>query len=82
MRKKWLGFILTICLTLLGVSCWLLVNPLTALAATCTATCEGGRTVTCRGESCTATDGVGCSGTINGIETRTPCPGRRPPIGE
>lgn len=38
----------------------------------CTAKC-GNYTVTCRGESCTGTDGVGCASTYKGMSYANNC---------
>ena len=76
MNKPWLSFLLSVSLCLVVISGWLLLTPTTVLAATCTADCEGGRSVSCTGTSCSATDSVGCSGTINRIVTETSCPKR------
>jgi hypothetical protein len=45
------------------------------VAASCTATCADGTTVTCNGSGCTAEDGTGCN-TLNskGGYTPTKCP--------
>jgi hypothetical protein len=76
MRKGWLGFLLSICLCLTVISGWLLIHPITALAlASCVVDCGQGHKHTCTGDSCTATDGVGCTATINGITSEAPCSG-------
>ena len=74
MKKRGSSFLLSICLCLILTSGWLLFTPITALAAMCIAECAGGQSVTCRGQSCTATDGVGCTGTIDDKVTENKCP--------
>ncbi len=87
MKKGWLSFTVLVYLILVAFSTWLLISPPGVQAATCTASCAGGRSVTCTGDSCTANDGHGCSSSVhvggNPITTETLCPGKkRAPIGE
>ncbi len=55
---------LCLCFCLAGVSAFLLINPQVVKATGCSATCTGpnGKTfsVSCRGDNCTASTGVGC----------------------
>jgi hypothetical protein len=57
---------LFLCLGLIGTSIWFLSAPVKVSAndpvANCTAKCGGGRTVTCTGDACVATDYLGCTG--------------------
>ena len=73
MKRSWLSLVLSICLSLVVISGWLIINPTIALAASCTASCAGGLNVSCYGQTCTAEDGVGCTGTINGITSSASC---------
>lgn len=68
MEKRSVGFpgFLVLGISLLLFNGVLVLTP--AAAGSCTANCGGGVTCSCSGKSCTATDGVGCSG--QGIE---PC---------
>jgi len=51
----------TLCVGLLGATGWLLVTPITAHAAECSADCGIGGTVSCSGSgACVAQDGWGC----------------------
>jgi hypothetical protein len=50
---------LTLCVSLVAMSGWLLLHSVPALAATCTAKCRTG-SVTCEGTDCKAEDYVGC----------------------
>ncbi len=75
MKRSWLGFVVSVCLSLVVISGWLILNPTIALAATCTASCANGRDVSCYGQTCTQQDGVGCTSTINGITTTSSCKG-------
>jgi len=49
-----------------------LITPVTAYAATCTALCRTG-SVSCTGDECSATDGVGCKYTSGGKEYQKKC---------
>jgi hypothetical protein len=49
-------------LCLLLAATWLLVKPLTVFAATGSAKCGSGPTVTCNAFRCDCTDNVGCTG--------------------
>ena len=72
------GLVFTICFGLLVCSSWLVLSPLsvTASMGTCSAECGGGITVTCNG-SCTADDGLGCTGTEpGGVVVIKACPPR------
>lgn len=60
MKKAYGMSLLTISLAFLVPSMLLLLTPVTAYAAECSANC-GATTVTCYGYSCTSQDGVGCS---------------------
>ena len=73
MKRSWLSLVLSVCLSLVVISGWLIINPTIALAASCTASCANGRDVTCNGQTCTAENGVGCTGTINGITSSASC---------
>jgi hypothetical protein len=68
--------ILGVCAVCLGVSAgslYLLSPPTIVSADTCTALCNDGTSVSCSGD-CTATGGVGCSETKDGITTYKKCP--------
>lgn len=56
-----IGFslVFVLCLGLVSVSSWIILNPTKALAATCVANC-GATTVVCGGYDCWATDNQGC----------------------
>ena len=49
-----------------------LVEPVTVYAATCTAQCNSG-SVSCTGDECSATDGVGCKYTTAGKVKEKKC---------
>jgi hypothetical protein len=74
--KKIPIFVITICLTLGTISLWLSVNPIVTKAATCTADCLGGSTVTCTGLGCASLpNNRGCV-SIDAYGNQTPqyCP--------
>ena len=60
MKKRWLSFVLTVFLSLIAISAWLIANPIPAFAATCCAECPGKTPACCSGAICSARDGVGC----------------------
>jgi len=72
-KKSASALFLILCLTLIGASAWFLTHPVKVLAATCSATCEGKAPVQCTGDDCVATDGVGCSYTVNGVRKTKNC---------
>ena len=63
MKKLWFGCALSLCLCLLLLSGWLLINPTTAQAADGTAKCPGGSTVSCEpgADRCRCEDYKGCT---------------------
>ena len=60
MKRTLLASALSVCLCLLIVTTWLLLNPITASAATCVAQCRNSDSVSCSGFSCSAADNFGC----------------------
>lgn len=60
MRKTLLGSALCACLLLVVATCWLLLTPVSALAAQGTAKCAGGADVACTAQSCICMDNIGC----------------------
>ncbi len=76
MKKAWLVSVFTFCFSLVVITGLLLAFPITASAATCTATCSSGVSVTCYGNAgCEAIDGVGCRGRDIGKDSVfTACP--------
>lgn len=70
MKKTWLGLAYASCLTLFVASAWLLLTPIKAFAATCTAECKY-QSVTCSGSWCNATDYWGCKYTDADGEEKT-----------
>jgi hypothetical protein len=72
MRKHWYSFVIAACLSLVALSGWLLLTPITTLAATCSATCRTG-SVSCEGNVCRSVDYDGCYYTVNGVEKKKAC---------
>jgi hypothetical protein len=74
--KRLRAFVATISLAAAGISGCLVLMPVEAFAATCTALCSGGRSITCSSDyRCTAIDGVGCfTESENGVMTESSCP--------
>lgn len=73
MKKGWLSFVLSIFLSLVAISAWLLANPQTALAGSCCASCPGTISQCCFGDNCSATDGIGCSASQGGSTIERLC---------
>jgi hypothetical protein len=62
-------------LTMMAATGWVLLNPVSAKAASCTADCGNGKKVTCTGTHCGAIDGDKCWSS-DGTEIRDePCRG-------
>lgn len=59
MKKTAIVSALAVCIGLFVATLSVLLKPLTVYAATCTAQCHTG-SVSCTGDDCSATDGVGC----------------------
>lgn len=49
------------CLSLLSISCYLLVKPISAYAADCSTTCANGTHISVSGTTCGCSNQVGCS---------------------
>ena len=63
-KRNFLASVLVVCFGLVGLSSWLILNPIVVFAASCTANCRGARTVMCGGGSATVAtciDNVGCT---------------------
>lgn len=60
MKRPLLASALSICFSLVAITSWLLLTPTPALAATGTANCSGGQTVSCSADACWCFDGYGC----------------------
>ena len=65
MKKTAIVSALVICAGLFVATLIVLIKPLTVYAVTCTAQCQTG-SVSCTGDECSATDGVGCKYTSGG----------------
>ena len=74
MKRSWLSLVLSVCLSLVVIkrladnqsnnrSCCIL----------CGVMCSGGLSVSCYGQTALPEDGVGCTGTINGITSSASC---------
>jgi hypothetical protein len=80
MRRTITASAFSVVFGLIATTIWVLITPVPALAAQCTAECGSGR-VTCQtqeqGESCTAQDGVGCKvlGSGGSVVMDNPCSG-------
>lgn len=64
-------FVVSICLLLVAATSVILFSPVTALAATCTVTCGGGKELTCTGTSCGIINDNGrksCWGSSTGLK--------------
>ena len=73
-KRNFLASVLVVCFGLVGLSSWLILNPIVVFAASCTANCSGGRTVSCGGGNatvCTAINGSGCTSDRNGGEAKS-----------
>lgn len=65
MKRALVSLTISICISLVLATTFLILTPFTTFADSCTASCPGGRTVTCQADSkgfCAASDGIGCSG--------------------
>jgi hypothetical protein len=78
MKRVSVSLTVSVCMCLALATAFLLLTPFTTFAAnTCTASCQGGSSVTCNATAdgfCAATDNIGCAGA-----TIKRCPNR---IGE
>jgi hypothetical protein len=72
MKKAAIASTLAICVGLCVATFVVLIKPLTVYAATCTAQCQAG-SVSCTGDECSATDGVGCKYTTGGKVKEKKC---------
>ncbi len=72
MKKTAIVSVFVICAGLFVATLIVLIKPLTVYAATCTAQCQTG-SVTCTGNECSATDGVGCKYTSGGKVQEKKC---------
>ena len=76
MRKAWKLSALSLCLGLLAASGWVVMNPVSALAADGTANCGGFKTVSCSAGAtrCSCEDYVGCTSYFaDGTSKQTKC---------
>ena len=72
MKKTALVSALVLCGGLFVATLVVMTKPLTVYAATCTAQCQAG-SVSCTGDECSATDGVGCKYTSGGKAREKKC---------
>jgi hypothetical protein len=72
MKKTALASTFLLCAGLFVATLIVLIKPLTVYAATCTAQCQTG-SVSCTGNECSATDGVGCKYTSGGKVQEKKC---------
>jgi hypothetical protein len=72
MKKTALVSTLALCTGLFVTTLIVLLKPLTVYAATCIAQCQTG-SVSCTGNECSATDGVGCKYTSGGKVQEKKC---------
>ena len=72
MKKTAIASALAISAGLFIATLIVLLKPLTVYAATCTAQCQTG-SVSCTGDECAATDGVGCKYTSGGKVREKKC---------
>jgi hypothetical protein len=72
MKKTAIVSTCVISMTLFVASLVVLITPVTAYAATCTAQCRTG-SVTCTGTECSAEDRVGCKWISGGREYEKKC---------
>ena len=72
MKKTALASMFALCTCLFVTTLIVLIKPLTVYAATCTAQCHTG-SVSCTGNECSATDGVGCKYTSGGKAREKKC---------
>ena len=72
MKKTALVSALVLCGGLFVATLVVVIKPLTVYAATCTAQCHTG-SVSCTGNECSATDGVGCKYTSGGKVQEKKC---------
>lgn len=66
MKKKWLSFVLSVFLSMIAISVWLIANPIPAFASSCCARCPGRLSMCCFGDTCQARDGIGCQSNNGG----------------
>ena len=72
MKKTAIVSTWVVSMTLFVASLVVLIRPITAYAATCTAQCRTG-SVSCTGDDCSATDGIGCKWTSGGTQYQKKC---------
>lgn len=83
MKKLGFATVLSLCLSLVGATAFLLMTPVPAAACSITVSCPGGGSVTCTGTSCGGSDGSGCSAsTADGGIIFKPCSSPPPPRGD
>lgn len=73
-KRKFLAPVMVFCFSLVVLSGWLILNPISVFAASCTAQCPGRASVTCGGNGasvCTAIDGQGCTSNLGGAQAKT-----------
>ena len=73
-KRSFLASVLVISFGLVGLSGWLILNPIVVFAASCTANCSNGRTVMCGGGNATVAtciDNRGCTSNLNGSEAKS-----------
>lgn len=77
MKKTWLATAATLCFGLAVATTYLLLTPVTALAATGYAKCGINPTVYCTAYKCACIENIGCTAEdANGKLTDMPCGGR------
>ena len=72
MKKTAMVSAFALCAGLFVATLIVLIKPLTVYAASCTALCQTG-SVSCTGNECSATDGVGCKYTSGGKVREKKC---------
>ena len=74
MRKTWLASAASLCLGLAVATSYVLLTPVSALAATGYANCKDAPRVTCDAYICACTDNAGCIAVdASGKQTAIPC---------
>lgn len=73
MRRTLPASAVSLCLSLVLTTFWLLATPTPAFAATGKAKCSGGKEITCENEFCHCTDNVGCSSCSSGPNNTMNC---------
>lgn len=73
MKTAWKTMALSACMFLVTVAAVVLTDPVPASAVTCFTECADGSEVSCTGDSCTETPGVGATCYSNGIKHGARC---------